>query len=1259
MEDLNRRPTLMRFFFTACILFVAIHLRAQTPTANFTANPLVVCVGVPVNFTNTSTPNGASAIVSSAWDFGDGALSNLTSPSHAFSTPGTFTVTLVVTNANGTVDAEIKNAYITVNPLPLVAFSVNGLGCTVPLTLSFVNSSSNGTNFSQSWNFGNSQTSTLANPANVTYNSAGSYTINLTVTNTSTSCVANSSQTIQVANFQAGITAPSYGCVGQAISFQDNSTAGANAWSWNYGGQGTSNLENPSFTFNAPGTYTVQLTSQNTTSGCTSTITQPINIQANTNPIFSANPTSNCAPGSIQFTSNTTLPGTYVWNFGDGQTFTGINPPAHIYTQSGYYDVSLTLTTAAGCSGTTTLNDYIHITDVQAGFFALDTAGCDPLVVHFIDTSYTPSNPIVSWQWNFGNGNTYNGHFPPNQTYQIGVYDVQLIITTQSGCTDTIIKNDYVTVGHIDSVHFTYTPLIACSNEDVNFTSSTYISVPHNANEVSYFWDFGDGTSIEQNPSHQFESDTGYFDVMFIADFRGCKDTFTVEDAVYILAPIAQFSPSSYLFCNPSSFPLNVAITDNSIHGELSDNVAMHYEFFDNTPNVNFTNAQLDVPNGGNTSHTYPTYGTYNIEQVIHNYTTGCSDSITSTITISQLASQFTMSNDTVCNGTAINLTDVSTSWSSPTSSHPVIDWYYNMGNGQMIHNGPNQNYTYPAPGNYTISLMVLNSVGCSSTVTHTVKVVNKPISGILADSYSGCSPFTVPFTNTSFSLANGLPLSSFSTTFSDNNSTLTTTNVNQPIVHTFVGEGAYTASIVATDIFGCTSLPTAVTITITKPHADFEIDTVFCDFDTNATLNLSTGIINLSYEWFLNGSLTSTTIDTLITLTNPNNGQLSNTHTLSLVCTDGNGCKDTITRTLIMSTPHAVPNFYFTGAVPNANGDYDCPPIFCHFQDSSTSYGNITAWNWSFGNGNNSILQDPSNTLVTNGSFDLNFIATDQYGCTDDTTVLDYISIGGPLATPNYLQGSSICAQGAQFFVTNFSNLDSLVWDLGNGTSYSDSLDFTYFYDQPGTYEPTVTIFDSVGCQIILPLEPITVTDDQLDAYFIPNPVYADINGLINFNDQSAFSNAPIVSWTWNLDSDSSFTWYNNTAPSTSFSQGGPHLITLTVVDQLGCVSYYETTVYVSDPDIWVPNVFTPNGDGANDFVVLPYPAFQSYDIMIFNRWGNLVSILENQSGVAVWDGLSTDGKPHTDGVYFYLLKGTMLGGTEVQKQGFITLVR
>ena len=128
-------------FFPLFFLLCAGNSLAQSPVANFTATPLTVCVGQNVTFTNTSSANGGPALTSYQWDFGDGSSATSTNASHAFSMAGTFTITLVATNANGVADAEIKAAYITVNPLPNVNFSANGLGCTVPLTLSFSNSS--------------------------------------------------------------------------------------------------------------------------------------------------------------------------------------------------------------------------------------------------------------------------------------------------------------------------------------------------------------------------------------------------------------------------------------------------------------------------------------------------------------------------------------------------------------------------------------------------------------------------------------------------------------------------------------------------------------------------------------------------------------------------------------------------------------------------------------------------------------------------------------------------------------------------------------------------------------------------------------------------------------------------------------------------------------------------------------------------------------------------------------------------------------
>ena len=1230
---------------------------AQSPTANFTALPLSVCAGVPVNFTSTSTTNGGPAITQYSWNFGDGVTVTTQNPNHIFTNAGTYTVTLVVTNANGGVDSEVKPNYITVLPSPNVAFNLTGLGCTVPLTVGFNNTSSSGANYTYAWSFGNGQNSTVQTPANVTYNTAGSYAVQLTVTNTSNGCVASLTDSIVVSNFQAGISAPTIGCVGTAITFQDNSTAGANAWNWNFGGQGSSTQQNPSFTFNAPGTYTVSLNTQNTGSGCSSNAQQQITIQNNVTPSFTANPLTNCAPSSVTFNNTTGVPGTYTWNFGNGQTFTGTNPPPQVYNASGQYNVSLSVATAAGCTGTTTQNNYINIVNIEAGYMADETGGCTPHTVQFTDTSSTPNpaNPIVSWQWNFGNGQTFNGQNPPPQTYVLGLYDVTLVVTSQSGCIDTMFINDYITVGDIDLVDFTVSPLVTCAKEDVNFTNGTIISAPHQPNEVTYFWDFQDGTSTQENPTHQFTQDTGYISVQLIVDFRGCKDSITIDSAVYVLAPIAKFTPSSQLICNPANFPVNITFTDNAIHGEQPDNVYMTWEWGDGTPNTNIGNAVLDGVNNGNTSHSFATYGSYTVEQVIHNYTTGCSDSITKTINISQLSAQFTMSNDSVCRNDSLLLFDASTTW----NAHPLTNWVYAMGNGQTVTSGPNPAYVYTTQGLYNITLTVTNSVGCTAQVMHPVRVLNVPFPIISTLDGIGCSPFPVTFNNSSMNVGNGMPLAYFVTTFSDDSSSVTTNSVNQPINHTFVGNGTYYATMIAYDVFGCGSTPATVPITITKPTASFNFPAVICNQDSVATFNTSNGVGNLSYAWYLNNQPIGTSQDTSVFFTAPNlpSSVLSTTFSLSLIAIDSNGCEDTANQVVTVSLPHAIPYYTFSGAVQNANGEYDCPPLFGNYQDSSEAYGNITAWNWIFGNGNSSTLQNPSNTFVNNGVFDLTLAITDQYGCVDDTVVNDYVAIGGPQGIPGFVQNVNICSQGAIFVVQAPINVDSLIWDMGDGNQVPNMNNFQYNYETPGTYVASVTLFSADGCAITTILDSVTVFDDGLDANFTATPMLVDQNDPIVFNDQSTFVSSPIVSWTWDL-SDTVYSVNNNADQTTSYAISGPYTITLTVEDQQGCEDSYTLVVNVKDPDLIIPNVITPNGDGINDLLHLSEVFFKSYNVQIFNRWGHLIYELINQTGLALWDGKTASGDTVTDGVYFYRVTGEMLGGTMVDRSGFVTVI-
>jgi gliding motility-associated-like protein len=426
--------------------------------------------------------------------------------------------------------------------------------------------------------------------------------------------------------------------------------------------------------------------------------------------------------------------------------------------------------------------------------------------------------------------------------------------------------------------------------------------------------------------------------------------------------------------------------------------------------------------------------------------------------------------------------------------------------------------------------------------------------------------------------------------------------------------------------------------------------------------VNNSTGAGNLSYQWLINGQVVSSSSTPNLSYTLPGNipfGQLSDNFVLTMVAVDSNNCTDTVSQNITVSIPHAQPTYSFAGAILNTNGVYNCPPLFGSYVDSSQSIGNISAWNWQFGNGNNaSILENPSNTFVNNGVFDLYFEITDEYGCTDDTTVNDYVAIGGPEGNPLVYQNGTICSQGAGFLVQSPMNLDSLIWDMGDGNFVYNQTNFFYNYDSVGSYVPSVTLISIDGCEIEILLDTVTVQDDGLDANFTANPMLVDQNDPVLFDDLSTFISSPIVSWTWDLGNDSTYTLGNDANQTATYALSGPYTITLTVIDAQGCEDTYTLVINVKDPDLIIPNVITPNGDGTNDFFILSEAYFKTYNVLIFNRWGNVVYNLENQTGTALWDGKTLNGTACTDGVYFYRITGEMLGGTLVDRTSFVTVI-
>ena len=845
------------------------------------------------------------------------------------------------------------------------------------------------------------------------------------------------------------------------------------------------------------------------------------------------------------------------------------------------------------------------------------------------------------------------GQNPPPHTYNLGIYDVSLTITTQTGCQGTVNIPAYIEVGKVDLVAFTIDATPECAKRSIQFNNQSLVLTPHTSDEVTYLWNFGDGgTSTLENPTHSYSSDTGYFNVSLIVTFRGCSDTLLIPDAVYIKAPISRFQPAQTLYCNPASLPVNVVVNDQSIIGELPDDCLMIWRWGDGATTT-FDDPVFDDADLGTTSHNYAAYGTYTIKQVIYNYTTGCADSTTQTVHISTTTAGITgIANDSVCVNSSFSMMQNS------TSSHPFGTYSWTMGNGQTL-TGANPSYAYPSFGTFTITLTATNSVGCGDNETFSPMVaLALPSAQITPNDNAGCAPFLVTFTNSSTLLNNGVNLASFLFSFNDDGSTQTTTNVGTTVNHTYNTEGTFTATLVATDLFGCVSAPASTSVTVTKPTALFTIDSVICNQENVTTVNTSSGLAPLSYQWFVDGSQVSTNTDYGHTYNESLNNSISSfTHGYVLIVTDGNGCKDTLSDLLTISTPVAIPQYSFSGASTNANGDYLCPPVFASLVDASLSYGNISNYSWIFGDGKTSVLENPNNTYVFPGTYSLTLSITDEFGCTSDTTYVDYLTIFGPVANPSWTQNAGGCGQDVDFTIGATSFLETITWNLDDGSTVNDSTSFSHTYQDVTTYNPTLTVTDSNNCQVIYPMNPITIPDIGLNAYFVVNPPLIDLGTTVEIDDQSTSVNG-ISTWIWNAAPNPEV--INNSGASiyTNYYTPGTYVVTLKVIDPNGCVDTYTQTITVTG-DFQMPNIITPNGDGTNENFSFKFDIFKSFDILIVNRWGNVVHEGKDVTGTIFWDGKTQGGDPCSEGVYFYKLNGILKDDNPIEKTGFLEVVR
>jgi len=432
MKDINYRELIL---FVALIALLIVPVSAAfMPAADFIANTTSGPAPLGIQFIDESTNSPTMWV----WSFGDGVTSTYQNPTHTYSTSGTYTVTLTVTNAAGS-NTLTKASLITVTGItkaPRASLVSNVTAGAVPLTVQFLDNSTNSPT-GWAWSFGDGSTSNLQNPVH-TYMLVGVYTVTLTSLNAGGSDTVTQASYINVTKADlrpnaAFISTNQSGSAPLTVAFLDVSQNSPSAWVWSFGDGQTSTIQNPVHIYTSPGLYTVTLTVTNSVGSDTVSKSGDVNVEAS-QPVadFTSNVTSGTVPLYVQFMDNSSYsPTAWTWTFGDGGT-SNIQNPVHEYTQTGTYIVTLSVSNTAGSNITNSLQN-ITARTLQApvvSFTSNVTAGAPPLSVQFYDNS---TNSPTSWLWSFGDGGISSLQNPVHTYTTAGSYTISLSATNPAG----------------------------------------------------------------------------------------------------------------------------------------------------------------------------------------------------------------------------------------------------------------------------------------------------------------------------------------------------------------------------------------------------------------------------------------------------------------------------------------------------------------------------------------------------------------------------------------------------------------------------------------------------------------------------------------------------------------------------------------------------------------------------------------------------------------------------------------------------------
>ena len=1159
----------------------------RNPTANFTFTPNGGCSPLTVNF-NSTTTLGDGPITSYSWDFKDGSQApNNTSVTHTYQVQGNFSPSLQVVDTNGCTSTILLGP-INVTPSPIAAFTTTSprSTCSDTLTVNFVNRST-GVNLTYLWDFGDNTTSTQENPTH-SYNGFGAYTVSLTVTDPSCTSTKTEVNYIRLRQPNADFTLNGDTfCVGVPLPFINNSSD-ADSYLWDFGDSTGSVSRLPLKAYNDSGTFIITL--RVFAPGCTDIQTDTITIEKVIADFVVD--TFKCNRGdSVVFIDQSYNAVQWDWSIGLSDTNdipqlfksdTAQNPIHYYGSREGRFSDVLIVTSPNGCKDTLLKTDHrvfdttlVFITDDNINPYGGVVLGCYPDSIGLNSLLFAPSQATnYIYTWTFPDSITYAGSNPPQDLIitDDSLRLVNLSVVSAEGC--RISTYIAINLGSKIAPIVTYFPREVCYADsffvaNINPNDSTPNSIAYIIeNLATNRKDSIAPDGLRDTVPFTLFKDTGYYSLKVRQGYNGCDSVIFIDSAFYVKGPIIQSTEFSSNCINRNLVNFSATIIDAT---------RFSWDFGDSSI--------LDTTNLI-TSHTYDSLKTQQYIFTVYNDSNGCAPvSDTVEIRLAEVIPPIIRpSKSNFCLG------EENLIWQNSLVKLDSLVWTVD---GLPVSERDSFNYTFNQRGVYRIGYKGKDQVGCEYERFRDF-YVSKPQASFNYNLLGNCLPLDINLTNTSvfdtIATKSYFIMGAGDTLFlMQDGDTLFTIDTN----YRYTTAGSKSITLYTENEFGCSDTVILPNFDNLQPF-DVSIRTIsnrnICAGRTILFRNTSTDLNN-SFIWdFGDGDSLVSNQDSVF-----HTFDSAGVFSIKLRGDNNNGC---ILFDSVTFRVEANPLAGFTGDTLIST----CYPLEVQFQD--TSKGNIVNWFWRIGS-NFSVLEDPRFIFENVGKFDVSLAVETDNGCVDSVSKAQYIQTNGPEASFSIDKNEGCVNDLFTFTLDSQNNVDSYVWDFGDGTTQSGGTTATHAYRKIGKIYVSLILSDASGTCTV------PITDSIQISNVLADFTMTNDTGCVPFESTFISTSINANSFSWNFGQGMGFT-STQTQETVQYNTPGNFFIQLAITSAVGCIDtaiqqldVFERPVALVSSDtgicigqsvqltasggasyLWSPNTFIDNINVSNPIV-------------------------------------------------------------------------